>query len=405
MRVAYTRNKQQEESMSNELTKKDLRKINALIRKIRRQSRRDMRITLFSGTPKNFIVEFENFVDDLKPIPVDFLLNLLSDEDDYVRAASARVLGKIKDNSLNQKLIQLLEDENQCLRAGAAETFFFSKDKSAVQPLIKMLLENNLLIQKQAIRTLGEIGDIRAVGPLMDLYKTNPNLESDAKFAIKNFKRKKMIDSVEDIYREYKNSAQYKTGNLENLGTLLRDEEHAHSWWSLQHLAKNLPILVYRFENIEQAKEAILSLEYIHESNGRLISSRVIDYGCYLNSENQGEVVLGGQGLNKKVYKDAKARLRTAGGTFYRSNKPEAEPVKRTQEISDWDEDNVRFVKTTQKQLAPDVMATYETYQAPDEASAMAFLKPKLILKPLYYLVVETPQGNFGRDIDGIYKE
>ena len=34
----------------------------------------------------------------------------------------------------------------------------------------------------------------------------------------------------------------------------------------------------------------------------------------------------------------------------------------------------------------------------------MAFLKDKEVNKGLYYVCVYTPEGNFGRDINGIYE-
>jgi hypothetical protein len=35
----------------------------------------------------------------------------------------------------------------------------------------------------------------------------------------------------------------------------------------------------------------------------------------------------------------------------------------------------------------------------------MDFLSQQDIDKPLYYVVVETPEGNFGKDKDGFYQE
>ena len=35
----------------------------------------------------------------------------------------------------------------------------------------------------------------------------------------------------------------------------------------------------------------------------------------------------------------------------------------------------------------------------------MAFLQAHPVDRNFFYLVVETPEGNFGRDVDGIYAE
>jgi len=44
-------------------------------------------------------------------------------------------------------------------------------------------------------------------------------------------------------------------------------------------------------------------------------------------------------------------------------------------------------------------------YKAPSKTDAMAFLSKQMINQPCYYVVVETPEGNFGRDKDGVYQE
>jgi hypothetical protein len=45
----------------------------------------------------------------------------------------------------------------------------------------------------------------------------------------------------------------------------------------------------------------------------------------------------------------------------------------------------------------------YEVYRADSKQQALAFLKTKEVHQKLYYIEVETPEGNFGRDIDGMY--
>ena len=47
----------------------------------------------------------------------------------------------------------------------------------------------------------------------------------------------------------------------------------------------------------------------------------------------------------------------------------------------------------------------YEIYAGTDAESAKAFLLTKQVDKKLYYIVVETPEGNWGMDIQGLYLE
>lgn len=40
-----------------------------------------------------------------------------------------------------------------------------------------------------------------------------------------------------------------------------------------------------------------------------------------------------------------------------------------------------------------------------NKPSAIAFLKDKTVTQKMYYVVVDTPEGSFGRDINGLYQE
>ena len=48
---------------------------------------------------------------------------------------------------------------------------------------------------------------------------------------------------------------------------------------------------------------------------------------------------------------------------------------------------------------------TYETYRGTDAESAKAFLATKKVDRERYYIVVETPEGNWGVDVKGLYLE
>ena len=47
----------------------------------------------------------------------------------------------------------------------------------------------------------------------------------------------------------------------------------------------------------------------------------------------------------------------------------------------------------------------YRVHKGPDAITAQNFLKQNPVSKQFYYIVVETPEGNYCRDIAGIYKE
>ena len=68
----------------------------------------------------------------------------------------------------------------------------------------------------------------------------------------------------------------------------------------------------------------------------------------------------------------------------------------------------VQFVRkystTKQTPLGPATF-TYEVYRAKTAQQAREFLEGKTVTEKLYYIVVETPEGNWGKDIKGMYKE
>ena len=49
----------------------------------------------------------------------------------------------------------------------------------------------------------------------------------------------------------------------------------------------------------------------------------------------------------------------------------------------------------------------YEVYQAESRATALRFLShiPASEIPPLFYVIAKTPQGNVGRDVNGLFDE
>ncbi|MFJ8827801.1 hypothetical protein ACIREE_39475 [Streptomyces sp. NPDC102467] len=60
----------------------------------------------------------------------------------------------------------------------------------------------------------------------------------------------------------------------------------------------------------------------------------------------------------------------------------------------------VQYVGTEQQPRA-----IYHIYRGPDREQALAFLRSTPVAEPLIYLVVETPQGNVGRDLVCLFDE
>jgi hypothetical protein len=67
--------------------------------------------------------------------------------------------------------------------------------------------------------------------------------------------------------------------------------------------------------------------------------------------------------------------------------------------IANVDTRSIKFIGKEEKDSH-----TYEVYRAKNREQALAFLKGKTVTKDCYYIEVETPEGNVGRDVNGIYK-
>ena len=68
----------------------------------------------------------------------------------------------------------------------------------------------------------------------------------------------------------------------------------------------------------------------------------------------------------------------------------------------------VKYVRTYTKPrmgASGPIECTYEMHRAQTAQEAREFLATKTVTKRLFYVVVETPEGNWAKDIDGLYKE
>ena len=52
-----------------------------------------------------------------------------------------------------------------------------------------------------------------------------------------------------------------------------------------------------------------------------------------------------------------------------------------------------------------DNVSIYEVYIGPSRAAAVEFLEGRTVSRKFYYVVVDTPEGSFGRDLTGFYRE
>ncbi|MHC4585668.1 MAG: hypothetical protein ACYS3N_14145 [Planctomycetota bacterium] len=169
--------------------------------------------------------------------------------------------------------------------------------------------------------------------------------------------------------------------------------------------SKKDPFVLYVFDHEKDAREALLELPCIHVASDsqNLICTEVLDFGYYPADEGEYHAIVCGSDLTHELWLQAKESFSKHGGRRKNDLEPErrSPPASKKKVIQPG---KVRFVREDRQQKMG-MTLIFRVHKGPDAATATAFLEQNPVTKQLYYIVVETPQGNYCRDIDGIYKE
>ena len=206
-------------------------------------------------------------------------------------------------------------------------------------------------------------------------------------------------------------SAPKQTGGYyerDNVGTRQDTVSQANAYWLGERFKMPVkpPFTLFTMPSKRAAEEVLLSLPFMHRAkdSGKIICDRIMTYGVYettLNGKPTGEyeVLITGFEFTLDEYNKAEEGFTKRGGKCKSHEAPDASVTVDTRK---GDASKVRYKETVR---GNDGVSTYEVYSAPDKASATAFLKTKPVTRKLYYIVVDTPEGSFGRDINGFYQE
>ena len=190
----------------------------------------------------------------------------------------------------------------------------------------------------------------------------------------------------------------------DNRGTRHDTLELASSHWFARVTApKKDPFTLSTFDRAEDAKAALLELPCIRVAadSGELICTEVLIFGVYPTEEGRFEAVLCGDELTVELWERARASFAKHGGRLKGELKPEARTPKPTAVQA---KGKVVFLREERHPQMGHTM-TYRIHSAPNGAIAQSWLQANAVKKKHYYLVVQTPDGNYCRDIDGMYKE
>lgn len=112
------------------------------------------------------------------------LITLLGDTDDWVRMASARALGELRDDRSLTKLVATLADNNWRVRELAVWALSEMKDDRAVTALCNVLLSDaHVEVRRGAAVALGEIASSDAL-PALRQALNDPEIGAKAAWAI-----------------------------------------------------------------------------------------------------------------------------------------------------------------------------------------------------------------------------
>ncbi len=206
----------------------------------------------------------------------------------------------------------------------------------------------------------------------------------------------------QDTLREKENTME-QYYEKDNMGTRHDTVEKANAYWLGERFQMEIkpPFTLYQFTSENDAEKALLELPYIHKAadTGNLICDEVYIFGCYKVSEGNYEAIICGKDLSYEDFILAEESFKKYGGKLKNNLEPEKSIRKTENKKEEKSESTLKFrEKITQNQY------TYECYDADTKKEALDFLKNRPVNQRLYYVCVYTPEGNYGRDIDGIYQ-
>lgn len=196
----------------------------------------------------------------------------------------------------------------------------------------------------------------------------------------------------------------------DNKGTRYETLGQASAYWiARMSNPKKDPFVLFTFNTKEEAHNALLDLSYIHlaEDSGKPICISVLQFGYYpieYEGTTKYEAWVCGSELTHDMWQEAMEKFNKQGGKRKNDLEPERTAQIQTK-VAEGDASKVLFVREYKRPGPLGSYFTYRVYKAPNKASAMAFLEKNPVTRQLYYIVVETPEGNFCRDIQGLYQE
>ncbi|MBN2858382.1 MAG: hypothetical protein JXN63_08270 [Candidatus Delongbacteria bacterium] len=191
----------------------------------------------------------------------------------------------------------------------------------------------------------------------------------------------------------------------DNRGTYHNSAEIATAYWVQRNTKQKFePYLLYKFKDETDAVKALLDSGCVKlaEDTQELICTEVLIYGYYPVENEEYEAILCGEEMSVGLFIKAKKSFLKNNGI--KINEKEPDGKEQLKKKKHGHPELVKFVKE-QTRVKMGHTFIYRMHKGPDAASAVAFLEKNPVQENMLYIIVETPEGNYGRDIQGIYKE
>jgi hypothetical protein len=192
----------------------------------------------------------------------------------------------------------------------------------------------------------------------------------------------------------------------DNLGSRHDTYSQASSYWMARITSpKKDPFTMFIFDDADSARKALLELPCINlaEDSHQLICTEVLIFGYYPVDGGKFEALICGDDLTHELWEQARTSFARYGGRCKNELEPEKHLLRTQSQQVTWTGDVV-FIREDRKQSMGKTMI-YRIYKGTNASSAQAFLRQHPVDKQFLYIVVETPEGNYCRDIQGMYKE
>jgi HEAT repeat protein len=377
------------------------------------------------------------------PLALDALSNAITDRSLRVRQAAAGALGRIGNEKAVKLLIGALEDEEDRVRDTARAALIqcgsigfdmlvqalrsrhayvresvayvldhhgwhpdnlkhkadylvaqqswdacIALDTDAINALIGVLDDQDPDVRERAAQALGEIGDIRAVEPLVVALKDRERNDKWVRMriarALQNIGGKRVMDAMLEVLDEDRDIFTVTSSIL-------------------SHEPRAVPSLIGYLKDKNPVVREYAAIALGHIGDTRAIESLRVA----LQDDRRDD-----RGSAREAASQALQRLQEGQG---KSERREAD-LEETQEeaierASQWEQSvslvrvDKRKVMTGNAQGAFEIERVYRVHQGPSRDAALSFLADHPVMRMHEYVIVETPEGNYGRDISGIFDE